>query len=182
MKHRIFGKKLGRNHNERKALFSSLTKAMFISGSINTTQARATAIVSTIESLSNTIITKPDLVARRELFRVLQDQTWVNNVVTKFERFAVNYNSDGIGHIVNDLSSKNIVFLKNETLLHLENYLTNYKSFVFRSNRKPNEPKKKNKPKWFYFKLDIKNNDLYYVVYETTDKKMYLYSVVDRLP
>lgn len=85
MKHRIFGKKLGRNHNERKALFSSLTKAVFISGSINTTQARATAIVSTIESLSNTIITKPDLIARRELFKVLQNQTWVNNVVKTFK-------------------------------------------------------------------------------------------------
>lgn len=85
MKHRIFGKKLGRNHNERKALFNSLTKAMFISGSINTTQARATAIVSTVESLSNTIITKPDLVARRELFKVLQNQTWVNNVFKKFK-------------------------------------------------------------------------------------------------
>jgi large subunit ribosomal protein L17 len=85
MKHRIFGKKLGRNHNERKALFNSLTKAMFISGSINTTQARATAIVSTIEKLSNTIITKPDLFARRELFKVLQDQTWVNNVFKTFK-------------------------------------------------------------------------------------------------
>lgn len=120
--------------------------------------------------------------AWRGLYKPKLSLLYLNNVVTKFERFAVNYNSDGIGHIVNDLSSKNIVFLKNETLLHLENYLTNYKSFVFRSNRKPNEPKKKNKPKWFYFKLDIKNNDLYYVVYETTDKKMYLYSVVDRLP
>lgn len=85
MKHRIFGKKLGRNHNERKALFNSLTKAMFINGSINTTQARATAIVSTIEKLSNTIITKPDLIARRELFKILQDQTWVNNVFKTFK-------------------------------------------------------------------------------------------------
>ena len=85
MKHRIFGKKLGRNHNERKALFNSLTKAMFISGSINTTQARATAIVSTVERLSNIIITKSDLIARRELFKVLQDQTWVNNVFKTFK-------------------------------------------------------------------------------------------------
>lgn len=85
MKHRIFGKKLGRNHNERKALFSSLTKAMFINGSINTTQAKATAIVSKVESLSNTIITKPDLLARRELFKVLQNQTWVNNVFKVFK-------------------------------------------------------------------------------------------------
>lgn len=85
MKHRVFGKKLGRNYNERKALFNSLTKAMFISGSMNTTKARAQAIVSTIESLSNTIMVKPELIAKRELFRVLQNQTWVNNVVAKFK-------------------------------------------------------------------------------------------------
>jgi len=85
MKHRIFGKKLGRNHNERKALFNAQTRSMFIYGAIQTTEAKAKAIVSTIESLSNTIITKPELIAKRELFRYLQDQTWVNNVVAKFK-------------------------------------------------------------------------------------------------
>jgi len=85
MRHRVFGKKLGRNYNERKALFNSLTKAIFINGSINTTKARAQAVVSIVESLSTTIITKPELIAKRELFRVLQNQTWVNNVVTKFK-------------------------------------------------------------------------------------------------
>jgi len=85
MKHRISGKKLGRNHHERQALFKSLTKAMFINGSINTTEAKAKSIVSTIESLANTIITKPELTAKRELFRTLQDQTWVNNVVKTFK-------------------------------------------------------------------------------------------------
>jgi large subunit ribosomal protein L17 len=85
MKHRIFGKKLGRNHNERQALFKSLTKAMFISGSINTTEAKAKSVVSTIESLSNHIISKPELMAKRELFKTLQDQTWVNNVFKTFK-------------------------------------------------------------------------------------------------
>ena len=89
MKHRIFGKKLGRNYNERKALFNAQTRSMFINGSIKTTEAKAKAIVSTIESLSNTIIVKPELTAKRELFRYLQDQTWVNNVVKTFkETFA----------------------------------------------------------------------------------------------
>jgi large subunit ribosomal protein L17 len=85
MKHRIFGKKLGRNHNERKALFVSLTKAIFISGSINTTEAKAKSVVSTIEHLSNIIITKPELIAKRELFKTFQDQTWVNNIVKTFK-------------------------------------------------------------------------------------------------
>ena len=85
MKHRVFGKKLGRNHNERQALFRSLTISMFIYGSINTTEAKAKSVVSTIESLSNTIISKPELTAKRELFKTLQDQTWVNNVVKTFK-------------------------------------------------------------------------------------------------
>jgi len=85
MKHRIFGKKLGRNHNERKALFNAQTRSMFINGSIQTTDAKAQAVVSIIESLSNTIITKPELIAKRELFRYLQKQSWVNNVVSKFK-------------------------------------------------------------------------------------------------
>jgi ribosomal protein L17 len=58
---------------------------MFIYGSINTTEAKAKSVVSTIESLSNTIISKPELTAKRELFKTLQDQTWVNNVVKTFK-------------------------------------------------------------------------------------------------
>lgn len=94
MKHRIFGKKLGRNFNERKALFNSLTKSMFISGSINTTESKAKSIVSTIESLSNMIISKPEINAKRELFRVLQDQTWVNNVFKTFKEVFGNQTSN----------------------------------------------------------------------------------------
>jgi len=85
MKHRVFGKKLGRDHRERKALFSSLTRSIFIHGSIKTTETKAKSVVSTIESLSTTIISKPELTAKRELFKVLQDQTWVNNVVKTFK-------------------------------------------------------------------------------------------------
>ena len=85
MKHRVFGKKLGRNHNERQSLFRSLTRSMFIYGSINTTEAKAKSVVPVIESLSNAIISKPELTAKRELFKTLQDQTWVNNVVKTFK-------------------------------------------------------------------------------------------------
>ena len=94
MKHRVFGKKLGRNFNERKSLFNSLTKAIFINGSINTTKAKAQSVVSTIESLSNTIMTKPELIAKRELFKVLQNQTWVNNIVKKFKEVFVDQTSN----------------------------------------------------------------------------------------
>lgn len=81
MKHRIFGKKLGRNHHERQALIRSLTKAIFIHGSIQTTMAKSELIVPKVESLSNIIMTKPELVAKRELFKTFQNPSWVNNIV-----------------------------------------------------------------------------------------------------
>lgn len=81
MKHRIFGKKLGRNTRERKALFNSLTRAIFTHGYFQTTEAKAKSVVRTIEHLSNIIMTKSELDSRRELFRYLQDRNWVNNVV-----------------------------------------------------------------------------------------------------
>ncbi len=85
MKHRIAGKKLCRNFNERKALIKSLTRSMFTYGAIKTTKAKVEAIVPTVERLSNIIITKEELTAKRELYKVLQDQHWVNRVVANFK-------------------------------------------------------------------------------------------------
>ena len=81
----MVGKKLGRNFNERKALFRSQTKSMFTYGAIETTEAKVKALIPIIEKLASTIITKEELTAKRELFKVLQDQHWVNRVVTNFK-------------------------------------------------------------------------------------------------
>jgi len=86
MKHRIYGKKLGRNTKERKALFNSLVRSIFTHGYFQTTEAKAQSVVKTIEGLANDIMTKPDLLARRELFRHLQDQNWVNQVVETMKK------------------------------------------------------------------------------------------------
>lgn len=86
MKHRIFGKKLGRNTKERKALFNSLVRAIFTHGYFQTTEAKAKSVVRTIENLSNVIMTKSELDSRRELFRYLQDRNWVNNVVETMKK------------------------------------------------------------------------------------------------
>lgn len=85
MKHRIAGKKLGRNFNERKALLKSLTRSMFTYGAIETTEAKVKAIIPTIEKLANIIMSKEELVAKRELYRSLQDQHWVNRVVANLK-------------------------------------------------------------------------------------------------
>jgi len=84
MRHRNFGKKLGRDIKERRSLFTSQARSMFTHGAIKTTDAKVKAIIPKIEKLSNMIVTKPELTAKRELFRVLQDQHWVNRVYSIF--------------------------------------------------------------------------------------------------
>lgn len=85
MKHRIFGKKLGRTHNQRQALLTGLVRNIFTHGSIKTTDAKAKSVIPVVERLSNIVMTKPDLVARRQLFCYLQDQSWVNRVYTAMQ-------------------------------------------------------------------------------------------------
>ncbi len=85
MRHRIAGKKLHRNFNERKALLRSQVKSMFTYGSIQTTEAKVKAVLPSVEKLANVIISKEELTAKRELFKVLQDQHWVNRVVANFK-------------------------------------------------------------------------------------------------
>lgn len=84
MRHRNFGKKLGRNIKERKALFTSQARSMFTHGSIKTTEAKVKAIIPKIEKLANMIVSKPELTAKRELFKVFQDQNWVNRIYSTF--------------------------------------------------------------------------------------------------
>jgi len=85
MKHRILGKKLGRNIKERQSLWVSQVRSMFIYGKIKTTSAKAKSVLPFVEKLASDIISKPELTIRRDLFKYLQDQTWVNNVVTTFK-------------------------------------------------------------------------------------------------
>ncbi|MFA6250929.1 MAG: L17 family ribosomal protein [Candidatus Shapirobacteria bacterium] len=67
MKHRLFGKKLGRNHNERQALFRVQTRSFLTYGSIKTTQAKARAVTPLIERLVSSILASNDLVGQRLL-------------------------------------------------------------------------------------------------------------------
>jgi large subunit ribosomal protein L17 len=85
MNHRIFGKQLGRNHHERQALIKSLAKSMFTHGAIETTQAKAKAVISTVEDLANCITTKDVVFAQRELSKYFQDRGLVKNVYDTFK-------------------------------------------------------------------------------------------------
>lgn len=51
MRKRVFGRKLKRTTNQRKALFKSLTQALVLHGRIKTTEAKAKSVRSEIERL-----------------------------------------------------------------------------------------------------------------------------------
>ncbi len=79
MRHRKSGYTLSRKTNERKALFLSLIRTFFEHGHLTSTVTKIKAIHSQLEKLS-VLGVRGDLAAKRELFRYLQSQSWVNNV------------------------------------------------------------------------------------------------------
>lgn len=85
MNHRKAGKKLSRNTHERQALFKSLAKSVFTYGAIETTHAKAKSVISLIEKLAHSIITKDQLIAQRQLSRYFQDRNFVKNVYSTFK-------------------------------------------------------------------------------------------------
>lgn len=53
MRHRIYGKKLGRNKNERTSLFRNLTRELFLRGTITTSRSKAAAIKGMVDKIIN---------------------------------------------------------------------------------------------------------------------------------
>jgi large subunit ribosomal protein L17 len=72
MRHKVAGRKLGRNSARRKALFRNLTTELFRHEEIHTTEAKAKAIRPHAERLI-TLAKRGDLHARRLAARDVQD-------------------------------------------------------------------------------------------------------------
>lgn len=53
MRHNVYGKKLGRNKNQRTALFKNLVRSLILHESIQTTDAKAKAIKGTVDKIIN---------------------------------------------------------------------------------------------------------------------------------
>lgn len=53
MRHSVYGKKLGRNKNQRTALFKSLVQNLILSGSIQTTDTKAKSIKGLVDKIIN---------------------------------------------------------------------------------------------------------------------------------
>lgn len=81
MKHRIIGKKLGRNHNQRQALFRSLTRSFFEKGSMETTDAKSKAISPLINKLTLYVLRKDVVLASRRLNKYINDKHLVSSII-----------------------------------------------------------------------------------------------------
>lgn len=80
MRHRVFGKKLGRDKDQRKALFKNLVTSLVLHEQIKTTEAKAKAIKGLVDKL----ITKGktgSLHARRALASFFTNQKAVAKVI-----------------------------------------------------------------------------------------------------
>lgn len=53
MRHRVYGKKLGRSKNQRSGLFKSLVQSLFTYGTIETSEAKAKAIKGMVDKIIN---------------------------------------------------------------------------------------------------------------------------------
>lgn len=73
MRHRVYGFKLGRKTNHRKALFRNLAAALFQHGQITTTLPKAKAVQPYVEKLIS-LAKRGDLHSRRLAISILQDR------------------------------------------------------------------------------------------------------------
>lgn len=53
MRHKVYGKKLGRTKNERTALFKALVQQLLLHGTLTTTEAKAKAIKGLVDKIIN---------------------------------------------------------------------------------------------------------------------------------
>jgi len=72
MKKKVFGRKLGRSRPAREALFASLSRAMFLNGSIVTTRAKAKAVQGDLERLVS-LARKNELSSQRKIMAYLDN-------------------------------------------------------------------------------------------------------------
>jgi large subunit ribosomal protein L17 len=100
MRKKVFGRKLSRNTNTRKALFRSIISAFVANGQIETTKAKAKAVQPEIDKLM-TLVAKNDLAARRlALKRLGNDKVTVDKLFGELKELTTKRKS-GFTRIIN---------------------------------------------------------------------------------
>ena len=94
MRHRVYGKKLGRNKNERTALFKSLVQELFLHGTITTSESKAKAIKGLVDKIINLAKSKNTQRLLQAYFsnKDLQERL-VKEIVPKLESRSSGYTS-----------------------------------------------------------------------------------------
>lgn len=94
MRHRIFGKKLGRNFNQRQALIRQQIRSIFTHNHILTTEAKAKFVQPVVEKLSHQIISSPNIATHRLLNNYLQDRQLTKKIISAFSPVFANQSAN----------------------------------------------------------------------------------------
>lgn len=94
MRHRIYGRKLGRTKNERTTLFKSLVQQLFLKGTITTSQSKAKAIKGLVDKIITLAKSKNSQRLLQSYFanKQLQDRV-INEIAPKFANRISGYTS-----------------------------------------------------------------------------------------
>ncbi|MBI5356021.1 50S ribosomal protein L17 [Candidatus Collierbacteria bacterium] len=87
MRHRVFGRKLNRNFNQRKALLRSLLSSFIDHGKIVTTKAKAKFFQPVAERLVSGLIKKNDLASLKRVQLQLQNPKLTKKLSDKAKEF-----------------------------------------------------------------------------------------------
>jgi len=98
MRHNVFGNQLGRNTKQAKALYRGLTRELFVHGRIETTLAKAKAIVPMVDRVI-TMAKKNSVSARREVVKILGSESPLNKIFDEIVPGFSNRNS-GFSRII----------------------------------------------------------------------------------
>lgn len=94
MQHRVFGRKLSRDTNERKSLFRSLISSLFTYGHLTTSESKAKSIKGQVDKLITQAKKNTDY-SRVQLEAFFQNQTVVKKII---EEIAPSYKNRTSGY------------------------------------------------------------------------------------
>jgi large subunit ribosomal protein L17 len=88
MHKKVFGRKLGRGRNARKALFRSLVRALVINGKIETTRSKAKAVKGEVDKIMTWVGKDPVVGKRVVMSKLGNDKEVVNKLFSDFSAIA----------------------------------------------------------------------------------------------
>lgn len=94
MRHKIYGKKLGRNKDERDVLFKNLVQSLFTYGTIQTSQTKAKAVKGLVDKVINLAKSKSSQrLLQSYLTNKLLQERLIKEIVPKMQNRVSGYTS-----------------------------------------------------------------------------------------